>query len=179
MSIGDIHSAERGSGARYNSGKPNLALIPVQLIARSHTFDAVVHNLDVKQALAALGLFQTECNVRHLDYALALMRPYWRDCAKVFEYGQRKYAAWNWAKGMPWSATLACAARHALAILEGEELDPESGERHHGHFMCNLVMLRTFVDTYPEGNDLPPAHLFRRDLRLGPAAGNPPDDHTT
>ena len=108
MTIGDVNSNERGSGSRFNGGKPRLDLIPL------------------------MGL---------------------EDCANVFEYGSKKYAPWNWAKGMPWSAVVGCMLRHLSAIQRGEDLDPESGLPHVGHLMCNAVMLATFRRTYPEGND--------------------------
>jgi len=110
MSIGDVHSDAKGSGARYNDGKTAFELIP----------------------------------------GVAL-----EDCAKVFEYGKRKYAAWNWAKGMPWLTVFGCLLRHLYAWARGEDNDPESGLPHLGHAMCNLVMLTTFARTFPEGDDRP------------------------
>ena len=107
--IGDVNSTAKGSGARYNNGKPDLSLVPLW------AFD---------------------------------------DCARVFEYGKKKYAAWNWAKGMPWSVPLACALRHLGAIQRGEVDDPESNLPHLGHVMCNIVMLAHYAKYYPEGNDL-------------------------
>lgn len=174
MSVGDVNSTERGSGARYNDGKPDLSLIPLALIAATvppgPAEDSAQRNEQnaVRHALGQLAFFQTTGWVPALDTALTILSPYWEDCARVFDYGkQKKYAAWNWAKGMAWSIPLACAGRHALAILRGESIDnPEepnngSGLRHIGHFMCNVVMLRTFVETFKEGNDLPPPSLFK------------------
>lgn len=163
MSVGDVHSDARGSGARFNDDKAPLHLIPLGLIADSF-IDVKGNDLqdDVRDALDCLGSFQTIGNPEYLLIGLGAMWSYWRDCAAVFDYGRKKYAEWNWAKGMAWSIPLACAARHALAILEGEEIDAESGLPHVGHLLCNMVMLRTFVDTYPEGNDLPPPRLFAR-----------------
>jgi hypothetical protein len=158
MSVGDVNSSERGSGARYNDGKPDLSLIPLTIVAAS--LDGGEDPL-VQESLNLLGLFQTTGNGDYLTAALNSVGEDWRDCARVFEYGKKKYAAWNWAKGMAWSIPLACAARHALAILEGEEIDSESGLPHVGHYMANLVMLAHFVRFYPEGNDLPPPELFR------------------
>lgn len=114
MSIGDVASDDRGSGARFNSGKPMMSLIPL------------------------IGL---------------------RSAAQVFEYGKAKYAAWNWAKGMPWSVPVDCMLRHLEAIQRGEDIDPESGLPHIGHLMCNALMLATYRETYPEGNDFGSPHL--------------------
>jgi len=156
MAVGDVNSSARGSGARYNDGKPDLSLIPLTIVAASFPAAGTVG-----ASLNLLGLFQASGNGDRLQEALWEVNGHWRDAARVFEYGKKKYAAWNWAKGMAWSIPLACAARHALAILEGEETDPESGLPHIGHYMANLVMLAHFVRWFPEGNDLPPPELFR------------------
>lgn len=169
MSVGDVTSTARGSGARYNDGKPDLSLIPLKLLVINYKEDS---GNEVVEALRWLGNFQQTGNVADLDEAIGWLDESWADCARVFEYGKRKYAAWNWAKGMAWSIPIACAARHALAELNGETNDPESGLPHRGHLMCNLVMLRTFVETYPEGNDLPPPELFVPSFPPTPA-----DDH--
>jgi hypothetical protein len=57
---------------------------------------------------------------------------------------------------MAWSIPLACAARHLVfGMMAGEEFDLESKLTHRGHFLCNIVMLLTFIRTYPEGDDRP------------------------
>lgn len=176
MAVGDVNSNARGSGARFNDGKPDLSLIPLDIIAES--FSGPFDTPRTATTLRYLGDFQRTGNVAYLDSALMAMRDSWPDCARVFEYGKRKYAAWNWAKGMAWSIPIACAARHALAELNGEVNDPESGLPHRGHRMCNLVMLRTFVETYPEGNDLPPPELFRAVSAPGPLDDVHPEEET-
>ena len=123
MPLGDVTSAERGSGARYNDGKTALELVPLMAM---------------------------------------------EDCARVFDYGRKKYAEWNWAKGQAWSAPLGCLLRHLAAWQRGEDNDPESGLPHLGHAMCNLVMLSTFAQTYPEGDD-----RASRWLSTAPAAFEP------
>ncbi len=115
MSIGDINSSAKGSGARYNDGKADLSLIPL-------------------------------CTLE--------------DEAKVWEYGKKKYAAWNWAKGMDWSVPLACALRHLSAWQRGEEVDAESGLPHLAHAICNLRMLTLYSKTYKEGDNRPPKELM-------------------
>lgn len=78
-----------------------------------------------------------------------------RDEARVWMYGEKKYARFNWMKGMPWSVPFACALRHLEAWQRGEELDAESGLPHLAHAMCNLRMLTLYAETYLEGDDRP------------------------
>jgi dATP/dGTP diphosphohydrolase, N-terminal len=82
------------------------------------------------------------------------------DEVRVWEYGRRKYAAWNWTKGMAWSIPFSCLIRHMSAWQSGEECDAESGLPHLAHAMCNLRMLTLYAKNYPEGDDRPPSlHL--------------------
>lgn len=112
---GDVNSDAKGSGARRNSGKISLSLIPLHLLAGT---------------------------------------------ARVLMGGKLKYAEWNWAKGMKWSACFDCTLRHLFKWwFMGEEIDPESGEHHLDHVFANLFMLRHYVDNYKAGDDRPPAHI--------------------
>jgi hypothetical protein len=157
--IGDVTSDAKGSGARFNGGKPDFSLVPLTMVAR--TMDAAVSRSSPAAALESLGVFQQAHDPDYLfDVLDRLGKDGWEECARVFEYGKRKYAAWNWAKGMPWSVPLACAARHLLAMIRGEDIDPESGEPHRGHVFCNVVMLLQYTKTYTEGNDLPPKGML-------------------
>jgi hypothetical protein len=123
MTVGDVNSNARGTGARFNDGKPAFDLIPIMSM---------------------------------------------QDCARVFDYGRKKYADWNWAKGMKWSVPFACVMRHLAAWQRGEDDDAESGLPHLGHVMCNLVMLSTYAQTYRDGDDRPATFL-----RLGESAPAP------
>lgn len=153
--IGDISSSTRGSGARYNGGKTPIELIPLRMIAEQRA-RADGEITPAVGALFALARFQEGGGARDLLDAISQIGPAWNECAVVFDYGRAKYASWNWAKGMNWSVPLACAARHLVfGILAGEEKDQESGHPHRGHFLCNIVMLLTFMRTYPEGDDRP------------------------
>lgn len=158
MSIGDVNSNERGSGARFNTGKPPVELIPVSLIGKQ------LARQDNPMAIPMLhlGEFQRGGSAECLYQVIEAIGPAWDECAEVFAYGKRKYAAWNWAKGMDWSIPIACAARHMLfGMACGEANDPESGRPHRGHVLCNLVMLLTYIETYPEGDDRPVQWLNR------------------
>lgn len=108
--VGDVNSNARGSGARFNSGKPDYSLIPMKLLEGE---------------------------------------------ARVWAYGAKKYKAWNWMKGMDWNVPFACAMRHMAAWQAGEDIDPETGESHLDHAMCNLRMLRYYADFYKEGDNRP------------------------
>ena len=149
MPIGDINSTERGSGARFNDGKPDLSLIPPMLLPWTGDKHRLLH--DALHELMFEGL-----DLDLADWHLQNMRAHTADCARVFEYGKRKYAAWNWAKGMAWSIPIACALRHADALWNrGEANDPESGLPHIGHILCNTAMSLHFYRNFPELNDLP------------------------
>jgi hypothetical protein len=156
--IGDVNSTAKGSGARYNTGKVPLDLIPLTLVARSFGYgDDTVDTTPAIRALHWLGRWQEDGDVEHLYRALRELglEGGWAECARVFDYGKRKYAEWNWAKGMQWTVPMACAARHLMSMIRGVEKDEESGETHRGHVFCNIVMLLTYHVVYPEGDDRP------------------------
>jgi len=147
--IGDINSNERGSGARYNSGKPSIELIPFRILALTTEQETI------KTAFYLLDSYQFTGDIKYLQTLVNELQHHINDCAYVFDYGRKKYAAWNWLKGMKWSIPLACIGRHLLKLKDGELIDDESGFSHWGHILCNLVMLITYADIYEEGNDLP------------------------
>ena len=159
--VGDVNSDEKGSGARYNAGKPELDLIPLHVwigFARVRaTPDWVI------KVLSELHAWQVGAEVR-AENALVYFTPDdFEEAARVFEYGKEKYAAWNWAKGMPWSVPLGCALRHMLPFIRNgltPPVDSESGLSHKAHALCNLIMLAHFEKYYPEGDDRPPQECF-------------------
>lgn len=112
--IGDVNSKAKGSGARFNAGKPDFSLIPLVTL---------------------------------------------EDEVRVWEYGKKKYAAWNWTKGMKWSVPYSCLLRHMAAWQRGEECDIESGLPHLAHAMCNLRMLTLYAKNFTEGDDRPKDEL--------------------
>jgi len=69
------------------------------------------------------------------------------EIAAVWTFGEKKYAAFNWANGFEWRRPLAAALRHIYAFLRGEDNDPESGLSHLAHAVCCLMMVLTFAKT--------------------------------
>lgn len=155
--IGDITSDKRGTGARYNTGKMRVDLIPIWIISayEDRQFEGEL-TPELDEALAILRqLGQWQARSCSAADVLERMDDPWAGGAAVFDYGAQKYKDWNWAKGMPWSVPAACAVRHLLAILRGEQNDPESGLPHIGHVASNLVMLSHYEVYYLEGDDRP------------------------
>ena len=64
---------------------------------------------------------------------------------RVLTFGAKKYARDNWKK-VPEGRDRYFAAlqRHLAAWQSGEITDPESGENHLDHALCNLYFLRFF-----------------------------------
>lgn len=154
--VGDLNSNARGSGARKNEGKAQLDLIPVRFWIDSFRFFSSYYDGIPPMwwtGLEALMRFQ-----EGEDHAIREFLAYrdLRPAVEVFEFGARKYKAWNWAKGMPWSVCFGCCLRHAeKRLVQNKLLDDDSGHTHWGHFLCNLIMLAWYVDAYPEGDDRP------------------------
>ena len=79
--------------------------------------------------------------------------------ARVLTAGANKYADRNWEKGMAWSKVVASMKRHILAFERGEDFDPETGELHMAHVMCNAAFLTEYYKIHPQGDDRPHTYL--------------------
>jgi hypothetical protein len=78
-------------------------------------------------------------------------------CARVLMFGAKKYAPFNWSKGMPYSTCFDCTLRHLFKWWYlREETDEETGEHHLDHVLCNILFLRHYTVEYKEGDDRPP-----------------------
>src|SRR5574343_1469028 len=60
---------------------------------------------------------------------------------RVLMFGAKKYSAHNWRKGFDWTRLTDACQRHIAAILKGEDLDPETGELHAYHLLCEAMFL--------------------------------------
>ncbi len=63
---------------------------------------------------------------------------------RVLMYGADKYAPDNWKHGLDRKEILDSMMRHLGALIDGQEVDPESGEHHIGHIMCNCMFYSYF-----------------------------------
>jgi hypothetical protein len=70
--------------------------------------------------------------------------PAMQGLAQVLEFGERKYDAYNWTKGMDWSRMYGAALRHLTSHMNGEDRDPESGLSHLDHALFCLSVLSTY-----------------------------------
>ena len=160
MPVGDVTSPERGTAARYNDGKPDFSLVPMDSLSAILAYQGLPS--DVVVCLACLGRFQATRERKYLLQAINALGPEMLVAGvKVLEYGTKKYAAWNWAKGFAWSIPVGCIGRHAFKMAKGEENDDESGLPHAGHIVANLLMLLHFDLYYRVGDDLAPVSVFQ------------------
>lgn len=66
------------------------------------------------------------------------------ELAKVFGFGEEKYARFNYLKGYDWSLSIDALYRHFLAFQAGEDRDEESGLLHMAHVAWHALALTAF-----------------------------------
>ncbi len=66
----------------------------------------------------------------------------------VWGLGERKYGTHNWRKGLTILRICGAILRHTIAIMRGQDIDPESGKHHGAHIRCDAAML---IEFYYEG----------------------------
>lgn len=60
---------------------------------------------------------------------------------RVAEFGAKKYAPWNWSKGLARIQLLGSLMRHTFAYIRGEDRDKDSGLLHTDHILWNAAVL--------------------------------------
>jgi len=78
---------------------------------------------------------------------LHLIDPLWLNAtAQVLAHGEKKYGAWNWAKGtFEWHRIYRAALAHLNAWYGGQDIDAESGLPHLWHANCCLMFLTRYA----------------------------------
>lgn len=70
--------------------------------------------------------------------------------AGVMKLGAKKYGPYNWrTRKVKAMVYVGAAQRHLLSFLDGEDVDPESGESHAAHAMACLAII---LDAKATGN---------------------------
>lgn len=76
-----------------------------------------------------------------LPYDLVPFQELTEAYVRVAEFGAKKYAPWNWSKGLSRVQLCCSLLRHVFAFIRGEDRDPESGLMHTDHILWNAVTL--------------------------------------
>jgi hypothetical protein len=71
--------------------------------------------------------------------------PAYLGTCRVLTFGAKKYAAWNWSKGILYMRIYGAILRHLFAWVTGEDNDPETGLPHLDHAACELMFLQHFT----------------------------------
>lgn len=71
------------------------------------------------------------------------------EVAKVLQFGESKYSAGNWAKGIEYRRLISAAYRHLGAYNSGEDYDEESGLLHTAHLACCVLFLISMSKRHP------------------------------
>jgi hypothetical protein len=86
--------------------------------------------------------------------------------SRILTGGAIKYGAFNWAKGFEWSRVYGALLRHLNDWYNRKDTDPETGESHLHHAMCNIAFLISH-ETRGLGTDDRPFAVLSSSRRLG------------
>ena len=78
------------------------------------------------------------------------------EVSTVFGFGAEKYGQNNWrydGENTEWSRTYSSIQRHLNSFWQGEDLDPESQNRHLAHACTQLMILMIHTAEHPEQDD--------------------------
>lgn len=76
-------------------------------------------------------------------------------------FGEKKYDAYNWTKGIKYRRVYSALLRHLWAWWRGDTFDKETGLNHLAHAMCCLMFLLHYSwnsEHYAEFDDRPTAY---------------------
>lgn len=90
------------------------------------------------------------------------------EVVRVWEFGAKEYAFFNWAKGADWSVPIGCLLRHILLYPVASN-DEYSGHLHAAHAVCNAMMLCHYETYWKTGDDRPVKYFKDPDDLARPA----------
>ena len=141
------------TATKLDTGKRKLSLIhpSTMSVILCHSrdgvediVDAVYYMAEVAHAKNGLDLIAYAYQaLEHLCRFVGSEAEALEQMAIAMEYGANKpeYGRNNWKKGMEWSRLVDAAQRHGLAIIKGEDIDMDSGNRHVAHMLASIHML--------------------------------------
>ncbi len=95
------------------------------------------------------------------------------ELARVYSFGTRKYADYNYRLGYDWSLSFNAMMRHAFSYWKGEDKDPESGLNHMAHVAWHALNLILFAEQNL-GKDDRPSGMYAEYRREEESAYKPP-----
>lgn len=84
------------------------------------------------------------------------------ELAKVYMFGAKKYAPYNWERGMAWSRVYNSMLRHVYAYWDGETIDAETGLHHMAHAAWNAITLLVYSIRGVGEDDRKVAYLLKQ-----------------
>lgn len=164
--VGSLESNSFGDGARSNSSKTPLEHLPFSVLVSLFFEEPYEDDGGIRTALRNIMLHMSDFEdagvLMETDYyeqflflkkAINEIMDSIEGACNVFAFGEKKYKKYNWMKGMKYSIPMASIKRHALAILSGEHIDPESKLKHIHHIACNIIMLMYYFKKLPSSLD--------------------------
>lgn len=147
---GEVVRTTEGGALRADVGKVPLHLVPpavlkLALPAEYHGFIDWFHGTaGVNHTEAISGTDKLRVAAANAIFnAGSLLR-----VARVWDVGAKKYAPWNWYKGLTFSNLYSSAIRHALKA-QYEEIDAVedggTGEPHTAHYAWNVCVCYVFA----------------------------------
>ena len=97
---------------------------------------------NIKVETSSMGSKALKYDENKVDWSLIPVEAM-EEVLKVFQYGERKYARWNFRNGFNSNRLIASCLRHVTSWQKGIDLDEETGLSHLSHAVCCLLMLRT------------------------------------
>ena len=67
------------------------------------------------------------------------------EIGRVLSFGEHKYGAHNWRKGISFSRNIAAALRHIFQHLAGKTIDEESGCYHLAHACVDIMFVLEYL----------------------------------
>lgn len=155
-------------GTRFNEGKLKWSLFPFSVfgnwwaetlkcedeyLAKRHIETILTNVLEFQEnplelLIATMSLHVKEKKPCKFNISLPL-----DGCIRVLMFGEQKYDAHNWKKGLKVTEILDSYARHFKTYLEGQELDEESKLPHLDHMICNAMFATWMVQNKPKFDD--------------------------